>query len=445
MSHDEEYKGGMIYVFNNLSDLKKNTKKTEFNGSRSLMDISHYRRLVTTHDWGCRTNYFQDKHAICKTVEDGFVEADDMRRNNIQRYIEQYNERHPELLDEEELKKVSLFLTDNHRRGLSEYHSTSNEDKYRFLRCIDEPQQNLYYGIELEITFDDTKVDGYTGDRYDEYGDYDEEGDYDDEGNYIPDYYSFDVYSIAREFANRTKGLGVIEKDGSLAYGYSFEWISRALSFKAWNTPEVRKIMEDALDWLKEQGALINQPSGNGLHIHISRRFFEANNSESEVERAANDMNWIFQKYQKEIEQIGGRLFNNWCATEAMDIADRNRYSALRYTGAEIVKDMVKLPYADHRRAFIHSNSGNTYEARVFHSTLDFNKILAYIEFMRDIAHGARDNALEGKTFSQIIKYKKSPNLDNLVKGIRKEQREKKQKMLSLTKKNTNSIKLTTK
>ena len=55
---------------------------------------------------------------------------------------------------------------------------------------------------------------------------------------------------------------------------------------------------------------------------------------------------------------------------------------------------------------------------------------------MSDISHGARDNALEGKTFGQITKYKESPYLQNLIRKIKYEQKQK----LSLNKKNTNQV-----
>ena len=103
---------------------------------------------------------------------------------------------------------------------------------------------------------------------------------------------------------------------------------------------------------------------------------------------------------------------------------------------AHISKDQVRLPYGDHRKAFIDSSSGYTFEARVFHSTLDPQQILACIEFMRNISHGARENALDGKTFGQITRYKDAPNLQAIIKSIRAK------KKLYLGKKNTKSVAL---
>ena len=104
---------------------------------------------------------------------------------------------------------------------------------------------------------------------------------------------------------------------------------------------------------------------------------------------------------------------------------------------AHISKDHIELPYGDHRKAFIDSSSGSTYEARVFHSTLDPQRIMACLEFMRNISHGARENALTGLTFGQITRFKDSPNLQAVIKQIKAN----KQK-LSLGKKNTNRLAL---
>ena len=147
-------------------------------------------------------------------------------------------------------------------------------------------------------------------------------------------------------------------------------------------------------------------------------------------------MNWVFQKFQDEIEVIGGREYNTWCASAIMDIKKSivNRYGMV-IDKAHLEKKNLNVPYADHHRCFITSDSGYTYEARVFHSTIDPQQILACIEFMRNISHGARENALEGKTFNQIARYKDSPNLLAVIKKARAEK-----KKLYLGKKNTKQL-----
>lgn len=419
-----------INIFSSYEELRRLTGK-ERHTALDTMQEEHYRRLLNRNK-----EYRFASSGHVHIMQDDYSDAWCERRANFKRYLAKFNEVHKRP-SEAELKQTSLWMDGNHN-GLNGYHGVDTSTKYCPLHLKDE---NPYFlqGIELEVTWDDQIVDGYSGDRYDEDGDYDENGDYDDEGNYIPDYYDFDIYEVVREALKIGKGLFTAEEDGSLYHGYSAEFVSRPLSTRAWHCPQVQAILKEFTDYLKSTGAMVEQPEGNGFHIHVSKKFFEANPAcNRPLGEVARDMNWIFQKYQEEIELIGGREYNEWCASMKMDI---KRNLAQNYgiviDKAHIGKDQVELPYGDHRKAFIDSSSGYTFEARVFHSTLDPQRILACIEFMRNISHGARENALDGKTFGQITRYKDAPNLQAVIKNIRAEK-----KKLYLGKKNTKSIAL---
>ena len=421
-----------INVFSSYTELQRACAKQNSTSAHPI-DSNHYRRFIQSRK-GDR--YRRLGHDYREMAEDGYDDACKAIRENRERYIKLYNERHKRP-SEEELRHTSLWLDYNHG-GLNGYHEVDTSTKFCTLHL---PNEKPYYyqGIELEVTWDDEILDGYSGDRYDEYGDYDECGDYDDEGNYIPDTYNFDLDKVVREALQIGKGLFTAEQDGSLYSGYSAEFVSRPLSTNAWRSREVQTILKEFTDYLKESGALVNQPEGNGFHIHVSKKFFEANPSYNRTQKeVARDMNWIFQKYQEEIELIGGRKYNGWCASMKMNImSNLAQEYGIVIDKAHISKDHVELPYGDHRKAFIDSSSGNTYEARVFHSTLDPQRIMACLEFMRNISHGARENALTGLTFGQITRFKDSPNLQAVIKQIKAN----KQK-LSLGKKNTNRLAL---
>lgn len=430
-------------IFETYDELKKKSCKDSHKSSHD-MNPGHYVKHRVTYQGmkGELPNWYYDrtrpkKHQFSKTIRDDFDEAYAMRTNNFNRYLAEYNRRNADKFEDlDTLRNTSLWRDYNHE-GINSYHGVSESTKYCPLHLKDE-NPNWYAGIELEITFDSDIVgDTYTGDRYDENGDYDEDGEYDDEGNLIEEY-GFDIQAIASEVARRSKGLFTLERDGSLAYGYSFEMVSRPLSKRAWHSEPVVAILKDVLGYIKEQGGMVEQPEENGFHIHISRKFFERNASRS-ARAIERDLNWVFQRYQEEIETIGGREYNTWCQSAKMTMKQDllNRYGGC-VLKAQITKDSprVELPFGDHHRAFIGSDSGYTYEARVFHSTLDPERVLACIEFMSNISHGARDNALEGKTFGQITKYKESPYLQNLIRKIKHEQKQK----LALNKKNTNRV-----
>ena len=435
-----------INIFNHYNDLRDKCHK-ENSKATSDFNSKHYTRHIVSYKgsrdgdrlyWSVigRDSSRPKNHQFTKAVRDTLDEAYTMRRDNFDRYIAEYNRRNADKFEDlDTLRTTSLWLDYNHE-CINGYHGVDTSTKYCPLHLKDE-NPRWYAGIELEVTFDRDIVGyAYDGDRYDENGDYDEEGDYDCDGELIEN--DFDLNAIAREVLRRGKGLFSAERDGSLEYGYSFELVSRPLSKRAWHSEEVVAILHDVLGYIKEQGGMVEQPEENGFHIHISRKFFEANATRSSrtIER---DLNWVFQRYQEEIETIGGRRYNTWCQSAKMsmkrDLLDRYGDCVIK---AQISKDSsrVDLPYGDHHRAFICSDSGYTYEARVFHSTLDPERVLACIEFMSDISHGARDNALEGKTFGQITKYKESPYLQKLIRKIKYEQKQK----LSLNKKNSNLI-----
>lgn len=423
-----------INIFDSYNDLEKTAGAKRYFDGQGTMVPSHYVTYSDKHK-GWRGSSMGHGHE--KVTRDDFATAHEERMDNIAKYIAKYNERHS-FVDVDTLRSTSIWLDSNHR-CINGYHGSNDNTKNHLVHLKDE-NPNWYAGIELEVTFDVDSDDIFCGDRYDEDGCYDPYGDYDYDGNYIPDCYNsdFDLDEIAREVLRRGKGLFVIERDGSLAEGISFELISVALSKRAWHCQQVGYILNDVTGYLKEMGANIEQPKENGFHIHISRKFFERN-TDRNTDAIQRDLNWVFQRYQEEIETIGGRKYNCWCRSAKMDIAN-NLYNnfGIQVSKAYLTKDRLNLPYNDHSKAFIGSNSGYTYEARVFHSTLDVERILACIEFMSNISHGARDGQLSGKTFGQIARYKNAPNLANLIKKIKYEYKQK----LSLGKRNIDRIEI---
>ena len=431
-----------INIFETYKELKERTGKTEAN-ARSSFEPKHY-VCHTVHykgsrmglpSWFTRSPKHAKNHQCENRVRDDYEKAWRERIDNMARYVRRYNELHAdEFTDLETLRQTSLWRDGNHQR-INGYHDVDTSTKYCPLRLKNE-NGGFYEGIELEITFDGEPC--YNGDRYDENGDYDEEGDYDYDGNYIPDYYDegLDLCGIAQRVLELGKGLFTLEHDGSLAEGLSFEMVSRPLTPNAWHSETIRGILDDVMGYIKDMGGMVEQPKENGFHIHISRKFFERNTNQSQ-QTIQKDLNWVFQRYQEEIETIGGRMYNCWCRSAKMNAKQNlmGNYGVV-VDKAHIDKAHLNLPYSDHSQAFIESSSGYTYEARVFHSTLDVDRILACIEFMRNISHGARDNALEGKTFGQITKYKEAPYLQELIHRIKYQEKKK----LALNKRNSNRI-----
>ena len=270
------------------------------------------------------------------------------------------------------------------------------------LRLPDE-HPYLYYGIEIEVEFDPSDVHIYE----------DDDDCYDDDDNWR-------IQEILDEFTEITDGLFVYEHDGSLENGV--ELISRPCSYAYWTSEDAVKKLQKGLDYLRDKGAYWKQPDTNGLHIHISRKFFDYGGGKVDRNTAYQGMDWLFQKFQPEIEKIGERKYTGYCSSKT----DRLRHNLEsnwllnEYNVETEIKCKLKkggeVPCGDHHVAV--TLSGNTIEARVFKSTTDYKRVLAYIELMRNMAHAVRDDNIE-VSLDSLLHTKDNLYLDSVVRETR--------------------------
>lgn len=318
--------------------------------------------------------------------------------------------------------ETHTFITDY---NLGCYHSSEHDSiKKAKLRMPDE-HPRLYYGIEIEVAFD-----------YDELNVDDAINDYGDEAEKMEE--------ILTGFTEITDGLFVYEQDGSLNNG--MEFISRPCSYAYWTNPKTVEKLKKGLEFLNANGALGDQPDGYGLHIHLSRAFFNAPTEERKVVEAQSlkDFDWLFQKFQEEIEELGGRKYSPDYSASKKDklrreISFNNNYGDV--FNAE-VKAKIKLkrggsvPCGDHGWAV---NLGRyTIEARVFKSTLDYREILSRIELVRNFAHAVRTNQIDD-TLDAILHTKENLYLDDYIRR-KKISLGRRGRKLDLSKKNDNEI-----
>lgn len=265
----------------------------------------------------------------------------------------------------------------------------------------------LYYGIEIEVEFDSSDITIY---------DTDDDGDYDDDDNWR-------IQEILDEFSEITDGLFVYEQDGSLENGV--ELISRPCSYAFWTSPETVEKLEKGLSYLRDNGAYWEQPSTNGFHVHISRKFFDYGKTKL-VDRgsAYQGIDWLFQKFQPEIEKIGQREYTEYCQskTDQLRRSLENNWAFSTYNVDTEIKCTLKkggeVPCGDHHVAV--TLSGNTIEARVFKSTTDYKRVLAYIELVRNMAHAVRDDNID-VSFDSLLHTKENKFLDDIVRQTRRE------------------------
>lgn len=329
-----------------------------------------------------------------------------------------------------EYVETHLWVTDPYVRM---YH-THDHDRIKMIP-YHLPGENpfLYYGVEMEVTFDSAYVyNENTADSYDV-----EDGVY--EG-------CMEVDEVAEKFAEITHGIAVFENDCTVENG--FEIIFRPMSYKALTAPETVELIRAGFKYLKEQGAYVSQPEGNGMHVHISKKFFDYGRTQrNDGRRAAyQDIDWLFQFYQEELEKLGEREYTEYCQSKvqkAKKSYGRNRFS--NELNAEI-EYKVKLKKggsisSSHDTAFI--ESGQTMEARIFRSTLDVETMLARVEIMRNFSHAVREGDIEGKTLNEILHTKDNLYLDNYINKIRNRCYIKNKYKLNLDKANTSEIEVT--
>lgn len=260
----------------------------------------------------------------------------------------------------------------------------------------------LYYGVEIEVEFDcnDVRI-------------FDTDEDYDDDDNWK-------IQEILDEFSNITDGLFVYEQDGSLDNGV--ELISRPCSYAFWTAPETVEKLQKGLDYLRDNGAYWEQPETNGLHVHISRKFFEHGGGKVDRNTAYQGIDWLFQKFQPEIEQIGQREYTQYCSSKTDQLRNNleNNWILNQYNVDTEIKCTLKkggeVPSGDHHVAV--TLSGNTIEARVFKSTTDYKRVLAYIELVRNMAHAVRDDNIE-VSLDALLHTKDNLYLDEVVRKTR--------------------------
>ena len=271
--------------------------------------------------------------------------------------------------------KTGEILTNYHCRG----HRLNKTTKYRF------PDEHpyLYYGIELEMCFKN---------------------------------YRTNLVDIANKLLKAGKGLFVAENDSSLDNG--FELISRPLSYRRWTSPEMREILADIQKISNENGYGEANQSTAGMHIHLSRLFFQKN-TKKEMSEQIDDFNWIFQTYEEQLRPITERepgIYNEsiYQKTEQkikqflidMGISEGNFDLKMKKRGIA----------SDHHNMVTFGSSGNTIEVRAFRGTNDPEKVLARIELCRNIAHFVRRFEINGANMNEIISSKESPELDSLIK-----------------------------
>lgn len=306
-----------------------------------------------------------------------------------------------------EYMETHSFITDTNYQC---YHYHGHDDIKSIPLRLPNEHPYLYYGIELEVEFDSGEVSVLDND--DDY--YDE----DDRET------SSDMERILERFSEITDGLFVYERDGSLDNGV--EMISRPCSYAYWTSEDTVKKLKEGLEYLVDNGAYVDQPTSNGMHIHISRKFFDNGNTHLACRgEAYKSFDWIFQKFQPEFEKLGGRKYTHFCESKADKLAKNLKEDArFRYSSYGVDIEMKATLKKGGEVGCDHYCSvnlgGRTIETRIFKSTTDYKQVLANIEIVRNIAHAVREENIE-KSLDDLLHTKDNLYLDDLIRKTRQQ------------------------
>ena len=308
--------------------------------------------------------------------------------------------------------ETHLFTTGT---WLGDYHTSGS---YHTMKYVPYRKNNehpyLYYGFELEVGFDEDQL---RVNYYDE--------DYGEDENEI----SSDCEEMLEEFEEATQGLFASkERDGSVYNGVEF--VSRPMPYSTIIDPDTIKKLTAGLDVLEKWGAFVDQPYKHGMHVHISRKFFDFDANGTRLldarDKTYQDMDWLFQYFQPELEKIAGREYYTYCEGKMAKLKSQYHIlDGMRDDGLWKVKlegKMVKggkMACDDHHSAI--TLSGKTIEGRIFKSTLDINHIIGNIELMRNFAHAVRSGEIVGKSLNDILHTKDNLYLDKVLDEIRKQ------------------------
>ena len=291
------------------------------------------------------------------------------------------------------LRETTLWVYDKRFSPSGWYHPSDHVDFKKTVYREKNENPYLYYGIEAEVGIDRNKQ-------------------------------TKPLHVIAAEAIEASKGLFVAESDSSVPNG--IEFISRPLSYRKWSSDEIKQNLKDWSDYLIKEGAYVKQPDTNGLHIHMSRIFFEKN-TEKKPEQINKDIDWVFQYFQPEIETISQRKYTRFCESK-MDQIKVSSLQSFRYNLDKVnanvtINAELKKSNLQDGREYHHSvitQREHTIEVRCFRSQILPENILAYIQFVRNIAHSVRNKPIKGMTMKDLLASKESPELDCYIQTLEK-------------------------
>lgn len=302
------------------------------------------------------------------------------------------------------------------------YHS-HNVDEFKSTKLrLSREDKPLYFGFEFEFLSDERICDDWDG--------YNEEWGVDKRRD------------IIKEMVRISGGLLQGEQDGSLDdeddRNVGIEFTTRPMSVGVIKDKEVRRRLQNALDYGREHGLYITDKCGG--HIHIDKSYFNKTNKKTgEVycgwEQSARNITYLFKEMQEELEELSGRSYGYYCQVPNNNSYDMNNLIKRAKELGVSTLTMKNLPYhsGDHYTAV--NTDSFTIEIRTFQTTDSVDELLARVEFLETICKIARDdNNFGGMTLKDIVYSGDKPNLQARFEQIEKKYKQHKKQFKAVAK-----------
>ena len=216
----------------------------------------------------------------------------------------------------------------------------------------------------------------------------------------------------------RGRGIAYAMHDGSLANG--IEIATHPAVLEAHMNPEVFDY-EAAFKVATIIGYRGHNTTTAGLHVHMNRRFFGDTGLEQDYRAAL--MALIIENNWDALVEFARRDYSRvqqWASKKNMkeraENAMKRREPGLPDKG--IIARAYKYEYEDDKYVALNCGHSNTYELRIFKSTLRYETYIATLQFVSNLAHIVKELDYEKAcktTFDDVVTYKNYEELSRYI------------------------------